>query len=140
MRGVAAPDTDYYGWLVETSERIAQGRWEEIDLAAAAEEFQSAARRQVRQFNRHLQAWLEAGGRRDGEAARLHLANLAALLQRSPSLRQWDWLKARVHETWPTVEKRLREAGHTPPRPSYADLDTAAGKVYRHGEQPGEWT
>lgn len=126
---MASPETDYHAWLSETAELIEHGRWEDVDLAGLAEELRGLARAQVRELQRAITRWLEAGARRDHAAARAEMAIIRDRLTRSPSLADYEALRQRVHSAWRAVERQLRAEGRRIPRVSYQELDQAAGKI-----------
>lgn len=126
---MASPENDYYAWLMETAELVEHGRWEDVDLEGLGEELRGLGRGQVRALQQAINRWLEAGARRDRDAACREMAAIRDLLSRSPSLAAYEPLRQRVHGAWRDLERRLRREGARVPRVSYHDLDRAAGKI-----------
>jgi hypothetical protein len=124
-----SPETDYYAWLMETAELVDHGRWEDVDLEGLGAELRGLARGQVRTLRQAIARWLEAGARRDRDAAAREMATIRDLLTRSPSLAAYEPLRQRVHGAWRDVGQRLRQEGAPVPKVSYHELDRAAGKI-----------
>ena len=98
LQNAALYEQDFYAWTETTAALLRKGKWQEVDLAALAEEVESLGKRDRRELGSRLQTlvmhllkWAYQSSERSGSwrgTIRRERQEIAALLSDSPSLRQ----------------------------------------------------